>query len=110
MAHTSVLLDEVVDGLGIVPGDIIVDGTLGSGGHSEEILKRMGAQVRIIGLDMDADALARSEEVLKAYGGNTTLVEANFRNIDLELDKRGVSQVNKILLDIGLSSNQFEES
>jgi 16S rRNA (cytosine1402-N4)-methyltransferase len=108
--HTSVLLHEVVDGLDIHAGDIIVDGTLGSGGHSEEIAKRWGDKVTIIGLDMDEDALARSKERLAAYATSITYVQANFRTINEVLTKLEIGAANKILLDIGLSSNQLETS
>lgn len=108
--HTSVLLHESIDGLNIVPGDIYVDGTLGSGGHAEEVAKRFGNKVKIVGIDMDADALQRSRPRLLSAGADATFVEGNFRNIDTILDTLNISKVNKILLDIGLSSNQLEES
>jgi 16S rRNA (cytosine1402-N4)-methyltransferase len=108
--HTSVLLHESIDGLAIVPGDIYVDGTLGSGGHAEEVAKRFGNAVRIIGIDMDADALARSRTRLEAQGAKVTYVQGNFRNIDTILESLEIREVNRILLDIGLSSNQLDES
>lgn len=110
MAHTSVLLHEAIGGLEIQPGDIIVDGTLGSGGHSEEIAKRFGSDIRIIGIDIDEEAIRRSKEKLESYPAKFDFVQGNFRNIDAILDSLGLVKVNKILLDIGLSSNQFEES
>jgi 16S rRNA (cytosine1402-N4)-methyltransferase len=108
--HKSVLLQEVIAGLDIHSGDIVVDGTLGSGGHTEEVLKLFGSSVRIIAIDADRDALDRSKTRLSKYGGNITFVENNFRNIDTILDEQGISNVQRILLDIGLSSNQLEES
>lgn len=108
--HTSVLLQTSIDSLDLQPGDIFVDGTLGSGGHTEEVLKRYGKTVRIIGIDQDEEALKRAETRFSTYDSNFTLVNNNFRNLDSVLDELQVPQVNKILLDIGLSSNQFEES
>lgn len=108
--HTSVLLQTSIDSLDLLPGDIYVDGTLGSGGHTEEVLQRFKNKVRIIGIDQDEEALKRAETRFSTHDGNFTLVHNNFRNLDSVLDELHVPQVNKILLDIGLSSNQFEES
>lgn len=111
MNHISVLLQEAIQGLDISNGDVILDGTLGSGGHTAEILKQFGSKVRVIGLDMDADALARTQERLSEFkDAHITLVESNFRHLDNVLKDLNLTNVNKILLDIGLSSNQFEES
>ncbi len=108
--HTTVLLQEAIDGLDLHPGDIFVDGTLGSGGHSEEVLKRLGKNVTVIGIDMDVDAIDRSKRRLELLGSKVHFVEGNFRTIDAILSNLGIQAVDKILLDIGLSSNQFEES
>ncbi len=108
--HTTVLLQQAVDGLDIQPQDIFIDGTLGSGGHSELVAKRFNDTVRIIGIDMDSDAIKRSQKRFEKLTANATFIQGNFRNIDTLLDTVGIKQVNKILLDIGLSSNQFEES
>jgi 16S rRNA (cytosine1402-N4)-methyltransferase len=108
--HKTVLLQQAVDGLDIQVGDIFVDGTLGSGGHSELVAQRFGDAVQIIGLDMDVDALSRSEMRLKKLSSKMTFIQANFRNLDKVLDDMHIEHANKILLDIGLSSNQFEES
>ncbi|MEI6842914.1 MAG: 16S rRNA (cytosine(1402)-N(4))-methyltransferase RsmH [bacterium] len=110
MIHKTVLLQEAIDGLDIHSGEIFVDGTLGNGGHTEEVCKRFGNTVAMIGIDLDPDALARSQERLSHFGCNVKYSQNNFRNIDTALDSLGVEKVNKILLDIGLSSNQFEES
>ncbi len=110
MTHKSVLLHEAIVGLDVQVGDIFVDGTLGGGGHSEEVLKKFGDTVQIIGIDLDSDAAERTKERLSRLKSNIKYVEGSFRNIDTILDSLNISKVNKILLDIGLSSNQFEES
>lgn len=110
MIHRSVLLDEVIKGLDIKPGDIIVDGTLGNGGHTKAIAEKFGKTVKLIGIDLDADALERSKERLKDVECDITYVLGSFRNIDEHMQALGIPSVNKVLLDIGLSSNQLEES
>ncbi len=108
--HKTVLLHEVIDGLNIKAGDVYVDGTLGSGGHAEEVAKLFGDQVQIIGIDMDEKALERSKTRLEKVGTKAEFVQGNFRNIDTVLDALKITKVNEILLDLGLSSNQLEES
>lgn len=108
--HKSVLLHEAIDALNIKSGDIFLDGTLGGGGHSKEVAQRHRGTVKIIGLDMDEEALRCAEEVLKPLTANYVLKQANFRNIDIVLDEMGITSVDKILLDLGLSSNQLELS
>ncbi len=110
MAHVTVLLQEAIDNLDLKEGDIFVDGTLGGGGHSELVAKRFGEDVEIIGLDRDVDALMRSEERLRTLTSSLYFREESFRNIDKALDSLGITKVNRILLDLGLSSDQFEES
>ncbi len=110
MIHKPVLLQKAIDGLEIKKGDIFVDGTLGGGGHSEEVCKKFGSQVKVIGIDLDEDALARAKERLFSQGFKIIFLQGNFRNIDTILNSAGFSKADKILLDIGLSSNQFEES
>lgn len=108
MTHVPVLLKESVEALGLHEGSIFVDGTLGSGGHSAEVLRRFGEAVEIIGLDRDEEAITRTEKVLSAP--NVFLRNESFRNIDRVLSGLGISKVDGILLDLGISSNQIEES
>ncbi|MFA6535858.1 MAG: 16S rRNA (cytosine(1402)-N(4))-methyltransferase RsmH [Candidatus Paceibacterota bacterium] len=107
--HISVLTEEVINGLNIHEGDVILDGTLGGAGHSFEIAKRF-PKVKIIGLDLDQDALSRSEGRLKEAKADFVLYQSNFRDLDSALAALNIPSVDKILLDIGLSSNQFESS
>ncbi|HEY4509139.1 MAG TPA: 16S rRNA (cytosine(1402)-N(4))-methyltransferase RsmH [Candidatus Paceibacterota bacterium] len=108
--HKSVLLHEAIDGLDIKAGDIFVDGTLGGGGHSEEVCLRFGGSVVMIAIDLDPEAISRATSRLSSLKCNIRYVQGSFRNIDTILDSLGVAQVSKCLFDIGLSSNQFEDS
>ncbi len=110
MLHISVLLKESIDGLQINKGDVFVDGTLGSAGHSEEVANRFGDSVVMIAIDLDPDAIVRSKKKLANYKLNIHYTENSFRNIKSILKSLKLNHADKILLDIGLSSNQFEES
>ena len=108
MTHISVLKAESIDGLFIKKGDIIVDGTLGGGGHTFEMIKRHGKDIKIIGLDLDVDA---SERTLKLIGDapcDFTFVNAGFQDIDKVLKDLKIESVDGILLDLGISSFQLE--
>ncbi|MEY2664495.1 MAG: S-adenosyl-methyltransferase MraW [Candidatus Parcubacteria bacterium] len=120
--HKTVLLHESINGLNIQPGDIYLDGTLGSGGHALQAVKTAG-KVTVIGLDQDQDALARAGERLglpkeattlthaTAHGDVTIILrQANYRDLDTVLGSLKIAQVNRIMLDLGLSSDQFETS
>lgn len=108
MIHKSVLLQEVLTDLAFEKGNVFVDGTVNGGGHSVAVVERFGTDISIVGIDLDTDALARAKDRLAQ--GKVTLFNDSFRNIDAVLDTAGYAQVDKILFDLGLSSNQFEES
>lgn len=108
--HKTVLLHESIDGLAIKKGDVVVDGTLGGGGHSEEIARHFGSDVTLIGIDMDEKALKRSQERISKITPKAHFIRNNFRNIDKVLIEAGFEKADRILLDIGLSSDQFEVS
>ena len=110
MIHKSVLLHEAIDGLNIQSGDVFVDGTLGGGGHSLEVCKRFGDSIVMIGIDLDPDAISRTKLRLSREKCNISFTQGSFRNIDTLVKSLGVTRADKILLDIGLSSNQFEDS
>lgn len=107
--HISVLLEECIENLNIKPDGIYVDGTLGLGGHSEQILKRLTTG-RLIGIDRDESAIRRTGERLKAYSDKMTLVHGNFCDVAQILDELGIDAVNGMLFDLGVSSPQLDES
>ncbi len=108
--HKSVLLDETVDSLNVKSGGIYVDGTLGGGGHSYQILKRMNGKGRLIGIDQDEDAICAATERLREYGDMVTIVRDNYCNIKNVLDNLGITRVDGIVLDLGVSSYQLDTS
>ena len=106
--HKSVLLYETVDSLNIKPDGIYVDGTLGGGGHAYEVLKRLGPDGRLIGIDQDADAIRAASERLSEYKDKVTIVRSNYREIREVLSGLGISKVDGIYLDLGVSSYQLD--
>ena len=109
MKHTSVLLQECIDSLVIKPNGIYVDGTLGRAGHSSEILKRI-PNGHLYCFDKDQQAILESEGRLAAIGSNFTIIHAGFKNLKSELQNRGVDEIDGLLLDLGVSSPQFDEA
>ncbi|MBR5930745.1 MAG: 16S rRNA (cytosine(1402)-N(4))-methyltransferase RsmH, partial [Lachnospiraceae bacterium] len=105
--HTSVLLKESVEGLNINPAGTYVDGTMGGGGHSLEIVRRLTTG-HLIGIDQDQEALNAAKERLKDYADKVTFVKDNFVNIHSILTDLGIEKVDGILLDIGISSYQID--
>lgn len=105
--HISVLLDESVLMLGVKDG-IYVDGTLGGGGHSELILKKMRGG-RLIGIDQDSDAISAASERLESYKDKFTAVHNNFSNIKEILRELNIEEIDGAILDLGVSSHQLDE-
>ena len=106
--HKSVLLEETIENLNIKPDGIYVDGTLGGGGHSYEIAKRLTAGGRLIGIDQDADAIKAATDRLKEFADRVTIVRNNYCNIADVLDELGIVKVDGIILDLGVSSYQLD--
>lgn len=106
--HKSVLLNESIEYLNIKDDSIIVDCTLGYGGHSSEILKRV-KNGHLYSFDQDLEAINSSKKRLSNIGDNYTIINSNFVNIKKELNKLGVNKVNGILYDLGVSSPQLDE-
>jgi len=101
-------MNEVLENLDIQAADIIVDGTINGGGHSLEIVKQLSSSGILVGIDQDATGLAVSERLLRDVPPQVNLIHDNFRNIDQIIANLGINSVDKILLDLGWSSNQFE--
>ena len=106
--HISVLLQECLDGLAIRPDGIYIDGTLGGAGHSSQIAKRLTTG-RLIGIDRDPIALKAAGECLEPYKDNVTLVHSNFCEMAQVVKDLGLSGVDGILLDLGVSSPQLDD-
>ena len=107
--HVSVLLDACIDALAIRPDGVYVDGTLGGGGHSREIASRLTTG-HLIGIDRDETALAAAGERLAPFMDRVTLVHSNFCEMDSVIRSLGYAGVDGVLLDLGVSSPQLDES
>lgn len=107
--HISVLLNECIDNLNIRPDGIYVDGTMGGGGHSLEIAKRLTTG-RLICIDQDPNAHEAAGKRLAEYKDRITFVRDNFGNIKSILDSLGIEKIDGMLLDIGVSSHQLDEA
>jgi 16S rRNA (cytosine1402-N4)-methyltransferase len=108
--HISVLLHEVIEGLAVKSGETFVDMTTNGAGHSSEICLSLGPKGTLVGIDADANALARAKEKLAGCEATVHLVPENFRNVKKVLHDLGISKVDKVLFDLGLSSNELETS
>lgn len=107
--HAPVMPGEVLETLACKPGAVYVDGTLGGGGHSLEILKASSPDGRLIGIDRDDEALKAAATTLEPFKDRITLVKENYRNIKKVLAQLAVTAVDGILLDLGVSSYQLDE-
>jgi 16S rRNA (cytosine1402-N4)-methyltransferase len=109
--HKSVLLEEAIEALNLKEGSVVVDATLGGGGHSLEILKLIGKGGRLIVIDADDGAIARfGKRMQEQQIENVTLVRDNFRNLGSILKSLEIERVDAILADIGYSSDQLEDA
>jgi 16S rRNA (cytosine1402-N4)-methyltransferase len=106
--HTTVLLQETVNGLNIKPDGIYVDCTMGGAGHSSLILSRLSPKGRLFAFDQDDTAILHAEEKLAPYGERITIIKSNFLYLKEELEKRGIEKVDGILYDLGVSSPQLD--
>ncbi|MEI6631768.1 MAG: 16S rRNA (cytosine(1402)-N(4))-methyltransferase, partial [bacterium] len=107
--HTPVMLTEVLSYLNLRPGQTIVDATIGTGGHSRNILERIMPGGRLVGIDRDQDSLAVAREELKRYGDSCDFVYGNFMEIDNILKSLNIKYVDGIVFDLGVSSFQLED-
>lgn len=106
--HTPVMLKEVLDNLNLSPGKIIVDATIGTGGHSLAILERIMPGGRLIGIDRDQESLAIAKERLSKYKDSCDFAYGNFTDIDNLLRKLNIREVDGMLFDLGISSFQLK--
>jgi len=106
--HRSVLLQETVDALAVVAGGRYIDGTLGSAGHAEEMLRRAGPSGRLLGIDRDREAVDRSRIRLAAFPGQTCLVQGAHGALREIAHANGFPEVDGIVLDLGVSSDQLD--
>ncbi|MBW2230366.1 MAG: 16S rRNA (cytosine(1402)-N(4))-methyltransferase RsmH [Deltaproteobacteria bacterium] len=108
--HQPVLLTESIEQLDLSAGDVVVDGTLGGGGHAAAILECIAPDGVLVGLDVDAEALAAAHERLQPFGERAQLVHASFRRLDHVIRSLGLASVDAVLLDLGVSSHQLDVS
>jgi len=108
--HIPVMLGEVIDYLKLAPGQIIVDATLGTGGHAQEILKRITPAGRLIGIDRDMDSLDICRQRLSEFKDSFELVHANFVDLDQVLQKLGIEKIDGIIFDLGISTYQLKNA
>ncbi|HUL44026.1 MAG TPA: 16S rRNA (cytosine(1402)-N(4))-methyltransferase RsmH [Bacteroidota bacterium] len=109
MFHIPVLVNEVLQYLVTAPDGTYVDGTLGGGGHTEELLKRLSPNGRVIGFDRDADAISAAQARLARFDRRFFSVHEDVGNLRRELSMMGISSVHGLLLDLGVSSHQLDE-
>ncbi|MBC1777898.1 16S rRNA (cytosine(1402)-N(4))-methyltransferase RsmH [Listeria booriae] len=107
--HETVLLKETVDNLNIKPDGVYVDCTLGGAGHSAYLLSQLSESGHLFAFDQDSKALAHAKERLSEYAGQVTFIKSNFRYIKEALLEVGVTEVDGILYDLGVSSPQLDE-
>lgn len=108
-SHEPVLRDEVMVALSPRPGAMHIDGTVGSGGHARGILELSSPDGRLLGIDLDAQALQLTREVLAGYGARVTLVHGSFANLSDIAREHGFRPADGVLLDLGLSTMQLSE-
>lgn len=108
--HVSVLLHETIAGLNIKEDGVYVDGTLGGAGHASKVCEKLSASGTFIGIDQDQEALDVSRERLEGFGNKKHFVHSNFSNIKDVLEELKISKIDGIILDIGVSSYQLDES
>lgn len=108
--HTPVMPREVEDILALKPGQCLVDGTLGLGGHSKILARHLGVRGKIIGIDRDKESIGKAKENLKDVQTPVQFVHDDFRNLDAVLGHLGIDQVDAMLFDFGISSFQLEDA
>lgn len=105
--HYSVLLEETIEQLHVKPDGIYVDGTLGGGGHALEVCRRL-EKGHLYGIDQDGEAISAAEERLSSFAGKTTFIRDNYCNMKAALAAEGTEKADGIVIDLGVSSYQFD--
>src|SRR6266849_6189181 len=108
--HTPVLVDKVLQYLDAAKGGIYVDGTVGGGGHAEAILRMSAPNGRLVGFDMDTEAVLFARRRLVEFGGRAIIVHDNFANMMERLKEHSIDSVDGVVFDLGVSSRQIDES
>ncbi|MEK7516204.1 MAG: 16S rRNA (cytosine(1402)-N(4))-methyltransferase RsmH [Patescibacteria group bacterium] len=108
--HVPVFLNEVLEHLAPKSGETFIDGTLGDGGHAEEILERIAPNGVLLGIDLDQGAIDRSRVRLARFGSHFITERGNYRDLATIAEKHGIRAANGILLDLGISSAELDES
>lgn len=108
--HIPVLFNEVLEGLDFQPGELVIDGTLGAGGHSRALAERIGKDGLLLAFDKDSNAIKRAQENLESVSTEVRYFNRGFEELAEVLEEEGVKKVNKILFDLGLSSDQLAGS
>lgn len=108
-SHIPVLINEVIELLDPQPGENLIDGTVGGGGHSKAILEKTGPDGRLLGIDMDADAIKASKMNLERFGDRVVLERDNYADFAKLQDKHGIEPLDIFLLDLGVSSKQLDD-
>lgn len=108
--HIPVMLNEAIDFLNPKPGGVYIDATLGLGGHAAEILGRIGTEGRLIGVDRDAQSLEKAKERLLPWEGQCSFAHRNYLQLDSVIKELKINGVDGILMDLGISSFQLEDS
>ena len=109
-SHRSVLLAECIENLKIKPDGIYADGTLGGGGHSFEIAARLSEKGRLVGIDQDAAAIAAAGRRLEPFADKVSIIRSNYCEMRTELAKLGITSVDGVILDLGVSSYQLDDA
>lgn len=107
-SHYSVLLKESIEGLAIKTDGVYVDGTAGGAGHSAQIASRLSGNGLLLALDQDETAVKVATERLKPYGARARVIHSNFKNLEAVLAEQGISHIDGLLLDLGVSSYQLD--
>jgi 16S rRNA (cytosine1402-N4)-methyltransferase len=108
--HVSIMLDQVIENLNIKPDGIYMDGTLGGAGHASAIARKLSSEGHLIGIDQDEAAISVSKKRLSGVQAQVTVVRDNYVNFKSVLEKLGISAVDGILLDLGVSSYQLDNA